>query len=108
MDRPPQGDLAEITAIDTVFAGRRRDAAGHLGQGRHRPHGAAAGVMNVLAALHGMEHCCLVPTTRTTEPEPSATFRVVLDRPFEATLETVQLNAFGFGGQDASLVLTHR
>jgi 3-oxoacyl-[acyl-carrier-protein] synthase II len=104
----PQGDLAEITAIDTVFARRRRDLPVTSVKGNIGHTGAAAGVMNVLAALHGMEHGRLVPTAGTTDPEPSATFRVVLDRPFEAELDTVQLNAFGFGGQDASLILTHR
>jgi 3-oxoacyl-[acyl-carrier-protein] synthase II len=104
----PQGDLAEITALNTVFAGRKRELPVTSVKGGIGHTGAAAGVMNVLAALHGMSHGRLVPTAGTTDPEPAADFTVVLGRPHEALLDTVQLNAFGFGGQDASLVLTRR
>jgi 3-oxoacyl-[acyl-carrier-protein] synthase II len=102
----PQGDLAEITAINTLFAGRERDLPVTSVKGNIGHTGAAAGVINVLAALHGMDHDCLVHTAGTTEPEPSAEFTVVIDRPLDTELRTVQVNAFGFGGQDASLVLT--
>jgi 3-oxoacyl-[acyl-carrier-protein] synthase II len=102
----PQGDLAEIRAINDVFAGREvslpvTSVKGHMGHT-----GAAAGIMNVLAGLHAMSSGRLVHTAGTTEPEPGANFTVVLDHPVETRLDTIQVNAFGFGGQDASLVLT--
>jgi 3-oxoacyl-[acyl-carrier-protein] synthase II len=103
----PLGDLAEIRAVTQVFDPRERSrplyvtsVKGHIGHT-----GAAAGAMNVLAALHGMAAGTLVHTANTTEAEP-ADFEIVLDQPVKADLDVVQVNAFGFGGQDASLVLT--
>lgn len=103
----PLGDLAEIRAITNLFhpAQRQRplyvtSIKGHIGHT-----GAAAGVMNVLAALHGMATSTVPHTANTTEPEP-ADFDIVMDHPVKADLEVAQINAFGFGGQDASLVLT--
>ena len=101
----PVGDTAEIRAINGLFD--RSDLPvtsikGHLGHTA-----GAAGVMNLLAAIHSMEQGALVPTAGTTEVDPEAGFHVVLERPCAAKMETVQVNAFGFGGQDASMVLSH-
>jgi 3-oxoacyl-[acyl-carrier-protein] synthase II len=100
----PVGDTAEIRAINDLFG--RADLPvtsikGHLGHTA-----GAAGVMNVLAALHCLEAGSVLPTAGTTQVDPEAGFEVVLGRPRPAVLDAVQVNAFGFGGQDASLVVS--
>jgi 3-oxoacyl-[acyl-carrier-protein] synthase II len=37
--------------------------------------------------------------------EPSVRFEVVLDAPAPVELDVLQVNAFGFGGQNTSLVI---
>jgi 3-oxoacyl-[acyl-carrier-protein] synthase II len=48
----------------------------------------------------------VLPTASTTNLDPEANFELVLDKPRQAEVQALQFNAFGFGGQNASLVLT--
>ena len=41
----------------------------------------------------------------TTDVDPEADFRVVTGQPADLDVSYLQVNAFGFGGQDSSLVL---
>ena len=67
----------------------------------------AAGVMNLIAGLCGMKQDGLVPTAGTTELDSEVQFHVPLaGRPAQVAIETLQVNSFGFGGQDASMVVT--
>ena len=102
----PLGDIAEINAINAVFGAReqRLKVASIKGNVGHTA--GAAGVMGVMAALHSMKESALVPTAGTTDVEPSAEFDVVINQPSPGVLNTMQINGFGFGGQNASLVVT--
>jgi 3-oxoacyl-[acyl-carrier-protein] synthase II len=102
----PQGDIAEINAINALFTNRDRplkvaSIKGHVGHTA-----GAAGVMGVMAALHSMKEGALIPTAGTTDVDPAAEFEVVIQKPSPGALRTMQVNGFGFGGQNASLVLT--
>ena len=102
----PLGDIAEIKAINRVFEGRGKDLKvssikGHVGHTA-----GAAGVMGLMAALHSMEEGALVPTAGTTDVDPAAEFEVVIQKPAKGEFNTMQVNGFGFGGQNASLVVT--
>ncbi len=98
------GDIAELRAINRVFRDRRplvTSLRGHIGHSM-----AAAGVMSAIAGLWGM-HDGLVPATLgTRRVEPEARFDVVLDAPRALRYDAFLVNAFGFGGQNASLVLS--
>lgn len=100
------GDAAEIAAINAVF-GRQAERLrvtsikGHIGHS-----GGAAGVMSLVAGLASIDQQALAPTANTREVDPAARFRVVLDQPASGPMSAIQVNAFGFGGQNASLVLT--
>ena len=37
---------------------------------------------------------------------PIVEFNAVIKEPFETKVETIQVNAFGFGGQNASMIVT--
>lgn len=99
------GDAAEIAAINTVFGTHAErlkvtSIKGHIGHS-----GGAAGVMSLVAGLASMDQQALVPTANTRDVDPEARFRVVLDQPAPGPMSVVQVNAFGFGGQNASLVV---
>jgi 3-oxoacyl-[acyl-carrier-protein] synthase II len=102
----PKGDASEIVAINDVFGARASEVSVTSLKGNIGHTGGAAGSMNLAAALQGIEHGAVVPTAGTTTPDPAIRFGLCLGRPAERTLRAVVINAFGFGGQDASLVVT--
>ena len=100
------GDLAEIAAIGTVFAGRGKNlavtstksATGHL-QG-------AAGALAAIYSLLALRHGVVPPSLNIEEPEEGvAQFDLVANAAKEKHLDAVLLNGFGFGGVNASLIL---
>lgn len=101
----PVGDTPEIRAINAVHGRRRKPPAvtsikGHFGHAA-----AASGGFSLIAALSGLAEGRIVHTANTTEPDPEAEFDIVLGRARDMTIDTVQVNAFGFGGQNASVVV---
>jgi 3-oxoacyl-[acyl-carrier-protein] synthase II len=62
--------------------------------------------MGLMAGIHSMKTGALVPTAGTTEVEPEAAFEVVIGEPSKGTIDTVQVNGFGFAGQNASLIVS--
>ena len=100
----PKGDTAEIRAINNLFGGRGLPVTSLKGTIGHT--GSAAGVMGLLAGITAMHQGRLAPTMGTSDPEPEIDFDVVMHAAAEVQVEALQVNAFGFGGQDASLVVT--
>jgi 3-oxoacyl-[acyl-carrier-protein] synthase II len=102
----PKGDTAEIRAINRVHGGRTKplpvaSIKGHIGHS-----GAASGAMALVTGLLGMAEGRFTHTANTDEPDPEAQFEVVIGRPRTIDYATLQVNAFGFGGQNASIVVT--
>jgi len=102
----PKGDMAEIRAINDVYADRGKDILvtslkGHMGHP-----GSSASAMNMVAGTIGMARGEVLPTASTKNLDPEANFDLVLGQPRKAEIQALQFNAFGFGGQNASLVMT--
>jgi len=102
----PKGDLAEIRAINEVHADRISDVLvtslkGHMGHP-----GSSASAMNMVAGIVGMHRGEILGTQSTKNPDPEIQFDLVLGKPRQADIQALQFNAFGFGGQNASLVMT--
>jgi 3-oxoacyl-[acyl-carrier-protein] synthase II len=98
------GDIAELRAINTVFGSRRPSVTalrGHLGHAM-----AAAGATSAIAGVLGMRAEVMPHTLGTRTVEPEACFDVVLGEPRRRAYQEFSVNAFGFGGQNASLVLS--
>jgi 3-oxoacyl-[acyl-carrier-protein] synthase II len=98
------GDIAELRAINRVFSGQRplvTALRGHLGHAM-----AAAGATSAIAGILGMRAEVMPHTLGTRTVEPEACFDVVLGEPRRRTYRELSVNAFGFGGQNASLVLS--
>jgi 3-oxoacyl-[acyl-carrier-protein] synthase II len=102
----PKGDTAEIRAINRVHGSRSKplpvaSIKGHIGHS-----GAASGAMALVEGLLGMGEGRFTHTANTDEPDPEARFDVVVARPRAIEYTTLQVNAFGFGGQNASIIAT--
>lgn len=100
------GDASEIRAINDVYGDRGEDMLVTSLKGHFGHPGGSAAALNLAAALVGMERGEVLPTASTTTPDPEIGFTLVLGEPRAADVATIQLNAFGFGGQNASLIVS--
>lgn len=101
----PQNDRFETLAIKTLFGERAynipisstKSMIGHcLG---------AAGAMEAIATILALRERLLPPTINLEEPDPECDLDYVPNVARPATIATALSNSFGFGGQNASLVL---
>ncbi len=98
------GDAAESKAIDAVYAQQPAivtSIKGHLGHSM-----ASAGVMCAIAGIKGMHEGWIPPTLGTQRVDSKTRFDLVLREPRAESYSAFQVNAFGFGGQNASLILS--
>jgi 3-oxoacyl-[acyl-carrier-protein] synthase II len=102
----PAGDPAEVRAIRRVLKGRAdrvlvsatKSMVGHtLGAA-----GAIGAIASVLALSRGQVH----PTINYDDPDPACALRGISNQVQERPLTVAILNAFGFGSNNACLVLT--
>ncbi|MFY9632779.1 MAG: beta-ketoacyl-[acyl-carrier-protein] synthase family protein [Candidatus Cybelea sp.] len=98
------GDAAEAKAIDEAYANCRpvvTSIKGHVGHSM-----ASAGAMCIVAGIAGMHASQIPPTMGTKRMDPATRFDLVIDQPRPRSYSAFQVNAFGFGGQNASLVVS--
>lgn len=98
------GDAAESKAIDEVYARRRAivtSIKGHLGHSM-----ASAGAMCAIAGILGMHAGRIPATIGTQHVDPATRFDLVTSQPRAYSYSVFQVNAFGFGGQNASLIVS--
>jgi len=100
----PKGDSAEILAINDVLGDAAPLVTSVKGHTAHT--GAASGAMSAIAAIAAMRSGQLNHTAGTTEVDPDAGFEVVTSAPRAVDARFAQINAFGFGGQNSSVVLS--
>jgi 3-oxoacyl-[acyl-carrier-protein] synthase II len=97
-------DAAEAIAIAKVFGTATKPVTsikGHIG---HLI--GAAGAASAVTAVLSLRHSTAVPTANYTTPDPDLPVRVLTDA--EPVAEpAVLVNAFGFGGHNASLVFAN-
>jgi 3-oxoacyl-[acyl-carrier-protein] synthase II len=106
----PVGDIAELAALNRIYGHRNvpmpiTSPKGNFGH----PHG-PAGALGLLVGIHGMKQNAVMATAGTYDtkdlmPEVGK-LRVVINEPAPAQVEAIQVNAFGFGGQNSSLVVS--
>jgi 3-oxoacyl-[acyl-carrier-protein] synthase II len=66
----------------------------------------AAGAVEAIFSLLTLEHQRIPPTINYDNPDPTILFNVVGNKARDARVTAVMSNSFGFGGQNASLILT--
>jgi 3-oxoacyl-[acyl-carrier-protein] synthase II len=106
----PVGDIAELAALNRIYGNRKEPLPITAPKGNFgHPHG-PAGALGMLVGIHSMKEKALMATAGTHDakdlmPEVGA-LRVVLNEPAPTKIDAFQVNAFGFGGQNSSMVIT--
>ena len=98
-------DIAEVLAVKEVFGSHAarlavsstKSMTGHLV--------GAAGATEAAATALALTHGELPPTINQEEPDPACDLDVVPNEARAAQVDVAMSNSFGFGGQNASLVL---
>lgn len=101
----PKGDVAETLGIRRVFGAHsdRLLVSSNKGQLGHTI--AAAGVCNLAAAVQVLRTGWAPPTATLKNPDPQCDLNYVPEVAQRAEVEAALSNSFGFGGQNASLVV---
>ena len=65
-----------------------------------------ASAIEAIAAIMAFEKNLIHHTTNQFEPDPEIDLNIVRERPMEKKIDHVLSDAFGFGGQNAVLILS--
>ena len=106
----PVGDIAELAALNRIYGTRKKPLRVMSPKGNFgHPHG-PAGALGLLAGLFSMQQNALMPTAGTYDDRDLMSevdkLHAVIKAPAAGRLDVLQVNAFGFGGQNSSLVVT--
>ena len=101
----PIGDIAETNAVKTLFGehaynipvSSTKSMVGHLL--------GAAGAVELIACLGGMEKGFLPPTINYDMPDEACDLDYVPNESRDATIDIALSNAFGFGGHNTSIAI---
>jgi 3-oxoacyl-[acyl-carrier-protein] synthase II len=102
----PENDKMEYLGISTVFGERTRQIPVSSNKSMVGHTLSAAGAVEAVFSLLTLEHQRIPPTINYDVPDPTIPFDVVPNAARDARVTTVMSNSFGFGGQNASLILT--
>ena len=95
-----EGDKDEATAVANVFAGANPIVGSTKGATGHMM--GAGGLTEAIACVKAIETGIVPPTLNLTEPEYDLNF--VKTKCRRENIEAAMSNAFGFGGQNSSLI----
>ncbi len=102
----PENDKMEYLGISTVFGERAKQIPISSNKSMVGHALSAAGAVEAIFSLLTLEHQRIPPTINYEIPDPAIPFDVVPNKARDARVATVMSNSFGFGGQNASLILT--
>jgi len=102
----PENDKMEYLGISSVFGERTTKIPVSSNKSMVGHTLSAAGAVEAVFSLLTLEHQRIPPTINYDIPDPAIPFDVVPNKARDARVTTVMSNSFGFGGQNASLVLT--
>jgi 3-oxoacyl-[acyl-carrier-protein] synthase II len=102
----PENDKMEYLAVSAVFGERARQIPVSSNKSMVGHTISAAGAVEAIFSLLTLEHQLIPPTINFEIPDPTIQFDVVGNKARDARVTAVMSNSFGFGGQNASLILT--
>jgi 3-oxoacyl-[acyl-carrier-protein] synthase II len=102
----PENDKMEYLAISSVFGERAKQIPVSSNKSMVGHTISAAGAVEAIFSLLTLEHQRIPPTINYEIPDPAIPFDVVPNKARDARVTAVMSNSFGFGGQNASLILT--
>lgn len=100
----PVGDTKELEAIQEVFGNDSPAISATKAMSGHSL--GAAGVHEAIYSLLMLEHGFIAPSINIEKLDPKADGLNIVTKPTEQALETVMSNSFGFGGTNATLVMS--
>ncbi|AXH60979.1 beta-ketoacyl-ACP synthase I [Providencia huaxiensis] len=100
----PVGDTKELEAIQEVFGSHSPAISATKAMSGHSL--GAAGVHEAIYSLLMLEHGFIAPSINVENLDEKAAGLNIVTKPTEQELETVMSNSFGFGGTNATLVMS--
>ncbi|BBU96468.1 MULTISPECIES: beta-ketoacyl-ACP synthase I [Providencia] len=100
----PVGDTKELEAIQEVFGNNSPAISATKAMSGHSL--GAAGVHEAIYSLLMLEHGFIAPSINVENLDEKAAGLNIVTKPTEQALETVMSNSFGFGGTNATLVMS--
>jgi len=102
----PENDKMEYQTASIVFGERAKQIPVTSNKSMVGHTISAAGAVEAVFSLLTLEHQRIPPTINYEIPDPTIQFHVVGNKARDARVTAVMSNSFGFGGQNASLILT--
>lgn len=102
----PENDKMEYLGISSVFGERTHTVPVSSNKSMIGHTLSAAGAVEAVFSLLTLVHQRIPPTINYEVPDPAIQFDVVPNKARDARVTAVMSNSFGFGGQNASLILT--
>jgi 3-oxoacyl-[acyl-carrier-protein] synthase II len=102
----PENDKMEYLGISSVFGERAKQIPVSSNKSMVGHTLSAAGAVEAVFSLLTLEHQRIPPTINYDVPDPAIPFDVVPNQARDARVTAVMSNSFGFGGQNAVLILT--
>lgn len=102
----PENDKMEYQTMSAVFGELAKQIPVSSNKSMVGHTISAAGAVEAIFSLLTLEHQRIPPTINYDVPDPAILFDVVGNKARDARVSAVMSNSFGFGGQNASLILT--
>ncbi len=102
----PENDKMEYLGISTVFGERAKQIPVSSNKSMIGHTLSAAGAVEAIFSLLTLEHQRIPPTINYDVPDPGIPFDVVPHKARDARVTAAMSNSFGFGGQNASMIMT--
>lgn len=102
----PENDKMEYLTTAAVFGDRANQIPVSSNKSMVGHTISAAGAVEAIFSLLTLEHQRIPPTINYDVPDPAIPFDIVANTARDARVTAVMSNSFGFGGQNASLILT--
>ena len=102
----PAGDLAETNAIKQVFGGASASVPVSSTKGMMGHLIGAAGAVELMLCIKAIQSGVIPPTTNYETPDPECDLNYVPNEACELRVSAAMSNSFGFGGHNASLIVS--
>jgi 3-oxoacyl-[acyl-carrier-protein] synthase II len=102
----PLGDLSESKSIGVVFGAQETQPLVHSTKSMTGHLIGAAGGIEAIAAILAFEKGVVHATINQFEKDPDIRLNIVRNTPVEKKVHHILSNSFGFGGQNATIILS--